>query len=557
MLRRARPWARVLVACLIFLFTGLYRFNTLGGRFGGFENDHFVPFAYAKQVQAGQQPLRDFAGLGLQGAWPSLTYELSALAQEWLGNNLRSEALLTVGGVALAAALTFVAASLLSNMFWAALGTLVSVFVAPTLYNYTKVLPFAAGALAMVCYARRPGIATSSAAAAVTAVAFLFRHDLAVYLGVGIVVACLVRGAGRGLRDAGLYMAITAVLLLPSLIYVQYYDGVISYFRDGLSLSAREAERTPLLQWPSFTSTGRSGVPLQLSTFFDEQQNGGTWLYYVMRLLPIAGVLAVWWRESSDDRDEWRASVLAIAATLAMAAPFLVRGNTAVRLGDVGPLFAILFACLCGEVTRKRHGYTWMRSLGFAAVLVLLVATALSASTVGAIRGQLRTARLIAVADTLERFAGISDELRALPEAAVQDPDVPLPLSLARYVKECTQPSDRIVLMTYQPEMLPFAERLFGAGRLTVAAGYVLNESYQRELVEWWRKESVPIAWVESEAFVDPGSPMAPIVRDYLLHHYTEARKVVLARDRVLRLFIDRSRAPRSSYGEQGLPCLR
>jgi hypothetical protein len=54
----------------VFLFTGLYRFNTLGGTYGGFENDHFVPFAYAKQVQAGDQPLRDFSGLGLQGAWP-------------------------------------------------------------------------------------------------------------------------------------------------------------------------------------------------------------------------------------------------------------------------------------------------------------------------------------------------------------------------------------------------------------------------------------------------------------------------------------------------------
>jgi len=59
-----------IVAVLLFAFTCLYRFNTLGGRFGGFDNDHFVPFAYAKQVQAGEQPLRDFDGLGLQGAWP-------------------------------------------------------------------------------------------------------------------------------------------------------------------------------------------------------------------------------------------------------------------------------------------------------------------------------------------------------------------------------------------------------------------------------------------------------------------------------------------------------
>src|SRR5688572_32019310 len=90
-----RALVRTIVAVLLLALTCLYRFNTLGGRFAGFDNDHFVPFAYAKQVEAGEQPLRDFDGLGLQGAWPSLTYEMSALVQRWFGDNLRSEALLT------------------------------------------------------------------------------------------------------------------------------------------------------------------------------------------------------------------------------------------------------------------------------------------------------------------------------------------------------------------------------------------------------------------------------------------------------------------------------
>ena len=121
-----RALSRTIVVVLLIGFTCLYRFNTLGGRFAGFDNDHFVPFAYAKQVQAGDQPLRDFSGLGLQGAWPSLTYEVSALGQEWLGNNLRSEAIVTVSAVALAAALTFAAASMLSNAFWGVLATAVT-----------------------------------------------------------------------------------------------------------------------------------------------------------------------------------------------------------------------------------------------------------------------------------------------------------------------------------------------------------------------------------------------------------------------------------------------
>ena len=96
----------VLLSIVLAVFVALYRFNTLGDSLGGFDDDHFVPLAYAKQVQAGEQPLRDFTGLGLQGVWPSLTYEASALAQSWWGNNLRSEALLTVAGLTVGTVVT-------------------------------------------------------------------------------------------------------------------------------------------------------------------------------------------------------------------------------------------------------------------------------------------------------------------------------------------------------------------------------------------------------------------------------------------------------------------
>ena len=88
------------VAILLFGWVFLFRFNTLGGAFGGFDNDHFLYYTVAKQVEAGEQPLRDFQD-AMHGAWPSLTYELSAAAQRYFGDNLRSEAWLTVSGVAL------------------------------------------------------------------------------------------------------------------------------------------------------------------------------------------------------------------------------------------------------------------------------------------------------------------------------------------------------------------------------------------------------------------------------------------------------------------------
>src|SRR5688572_5298293 len=73
---RARRTAGIAVA--FGLLIGAYRFNTLGGALGGFDNDHFIFFVYGKEVQAGAQPLRDFLDFGLQGARPSLMFELSA-----------------------------------------------------------------------------------------------------------------------------------------------------------------------------------------------------------------------------------------------------------------------------------------------------------------------------------------------------------------------------------------------------------------------------------------------------------------------------------------------
>jgi len=84
-------------AILLFIAVFFYRFNALGGSFGGFDNDHFLQLALAKQVEAGAQPLRDFSD-AVSGGWPSLTYEFSALAQRWMGDSFQSEAALTVTG---------------------------------------------------------------------------------------------------------------------------------------------------------------------------------------------------------------------------------------------------------------------------------------------------------------------------------------------------------------------------------------------------------------------------------------------------------------------------
>lgn len=554
--RGARIAVYVAVACLLAAFAGLYRFNTLGGRFGGFDNDHFVPFAYAKQMQAGEQPLTDFDGLGLQGAWPSLTYEVSSLAQQWLGNNLRSDALVTIGGVALAAALTFAAAASVSSIAWAAPATLVSIFVAPTLYNYSKVLTFAAFAVAIVAYGRRPGRVTVAVAAVLAAAAFLFRHDYFVYVSVGMVIACLAAGPLQsGVRHALLYVGLSAALLAPSLVYVQRHEGLLQYFSDSLVMSRREAERTTLTEWPHFSAVDETGRRLGWSVFGDDG-NAVAWLYYGARLLPFAALVLVLTSTSKDDVRHRRAAVLALAGMSAFAVPFLVRGNVAVRLGDIGPLCAVLAAFVFHEATKARGTEAIGRRVGRGlAVAVLCVPTALSTMTVGAVHSQLGVAGMReSLGATVSRSQQLWTYLEDLPASAITG-DVQAPFHISHYLNRCTRPDDRVVMMTYEPELLPFAGRRFGAGRLSILPNYALNPRQQQVLVSRWQRQSVPLVLVEFSEFWDPSSPSAPIVRDYLLARYEMAGSLAVRDDKTLRVFAERGRTPVSVFGPSGLPC--
>jgi hypothetical protein len=557
---RRRVVSRTIIALLLLVFTCLYRFNTLGGRFGGFDNDHFVPFAYAKQVQAGEQPLRDFEGLGLQGAWPSLTYETSALMQRWFGDNLRSEAVLTVAGVGVAAALTFLAAASVAPAAWAAMATLVSVFVAPTLYNYPKVLILSAAALTIARYCRRPQVRGVLAGSVVTAVAFLFRHDLAVYAGVGLLLAYVV-GSPRTVRvhRACLYVVVTVLLLMPSLVWVQRYAGLLQYVRDGAALSQDEAERTELAVWPRFTRVDESGNVVGIMQLFSVEQNGTAWLYSLTRLLPFAAAAFVWVRRSENDPAGARTAVLAIAGMTAFASPLLIRGNVPVRLGDIGPLFAVLAAWTSHQAAPGRAGErpVWRvaRSMG---MLAIVGVTALSTASVGFVWNQLGTAGLRHSSNvTLSQSQQLWAYLATLPAAAIDQSTPEGPLDIAQYLNRCTAPADRVVLMTYQPELLPFAGRLFGAGRLSILPDYALDSRQEQSVVQRWRGQSVPLALVEFQELWSPDGTSTPVVRAYLHERYADAGVMPVGGDRVLHVFAERARTPVATFGPRGLPCFR
>src|SRR6185369_15405590 len=154
-------------------------------------------------------------------------------------------------------------------------------------------------------------------------------------------------------------------------------------------------------------------------------------------LLPFAAAAMVWKAGIGTERPSVRAAALAIAGMSAFAVPFWLRGSVAVRLGDLGPLFSTLLAIVCSQTFRVSAGTrAWGRSVVAVIMLVVLGATALSATTVGYVRTQLNTSGLArSWAATRERTDELSKALATLPDAALVEGNTPF--RIARYVNTC------------------------------------------------------------------------------------------------------------------------
>jgi hypothetical protein len=213
-------------AVAAFAGTFLVRYVT-----AAFTNDHFVHLSRAQQIVLGDLPIRDFFDPGL-----TLQYYASAGALVLSGHNLFGEAILTSTFIAAGVALTFVAATRLSRSYWlASVAAVIAAMSMPRLYNYPKAFLYV---LAIVCalrYSTQPGLMRLLTLAMVTAVAFLFRHDHGVYIGVAAVVLLTVRHwpvARAMATPVIIYGAITLALLAPFLFFVQATVGLVRHARS-------------------------------------------------------------------------------------------------------------------------------------------------------------------------------------------------------------------------------------------------------------------------------------------------------------------------------------
>jgi hypothetical protein len=547
---------RVIGVLLVIAVVFLYRFNTLGGSLGGFDDDHFINLVRANQLLDGDWPLRDYPDGSLQGAWPPVTYLASAAAQRVLGRSLLAEAVLTTGAIAVAAGITAVAGANLTAL--GSLGVVAAVLsVIPSikLYGYARPLLFSVVLLLVFRYIDRHAIGRLAAVSVALSVAFLTRHDYAIYLGLSVAVA--IAAAHRAdprlaLRRVALCAGVSLVLLLPTLVMVQRVVGVTNYIAAARAVMLDEQTRTNL-RWPGFDfAAGWSN------------DNHVAVLYYLFLVLPAIAALVAAARVRNGRASAGELpKVLTLCAAGALTNHFLLRGNLEARLPD-----AVLFHALTGVWLLKvawqagapqaRVPVPRLATAGIASVLVAVSAVSLGA--VGSLPQELGTSRFKdGVSATFRTTARVWGILRDLPPARWDTlPDRGGEMLLAAYLNQCTPPDARILNATYPTDYLVFARRGFAAGHANFVPGLYNTPRDQATAIARARKQVVPVAITDpADAYQEDFAPDFPLVDRYLQERYVEAGTIDKDGEPFLRVLVERNRQPSGTFAQTGLPCFR
>jgi hypothetical protein len=550
---RWRLACAVSLAGIVALLAFVFRFNTLGGALGGFDNDHFIYLIRTDMLLAGEQPLRDFVDAELRGAWPALTYAASAWAQQIGGRTLLPEAFLSVGALSAASAIVFALGLRLSRRWSVAvLAAAVTIVMSPKLYNYPKVLMLALGVWALAEAIVSPSVLRLGALAMVTVAAALFRHDFALYIAAAAVAAFVARDAGEwkaAARTVALYAALTLGLALPSLVWVQVYEGIPSYIAGSLASVAVERARTGLYLPNLDLAAPFTGESLLLVT------------YYAFWAVPVVAAAAWAARLAVPSPSPLTASERAVGAGLlamaVLANMSFLRANLAERFGDAAVPVVLLAAWTVGTAAAWTSPAARVSvALVPALLLVQMFAAAYDFSDV---RRELDTSGLSdSWGKITRRYAAVHDELRGLPPATWQaNAGQSGVLAAAAYVARCTSPDDRILVTGATHEIPVLARRRFAAGQAMFKLSLYTSERDQQRALARLEQQSVPLVLADAREFEGGFLSDYPLVARHLAERYREAGTIDVDEEPRLRVFVDARREPARLDPRFGLPCFQ
>src|SRR5262249_39136590 len=234
-----RGAVRVVIALAIGALAWLYRFNDPYHSYAGLPDDQFFSVIRGWQILFGELPTRDFVDPGAP-----LTFLIEAVTQRLGGRGTLSEMMFSVSALSVGATATFLLATHVSRSV--TLGTAsvpLQVALMTRLYNYPKILVYAAAIPLLWAFATKPSAWRRGALALVTAIAFLLRYDHGVFVALAVIALLALMTdvpIRERVRHGLIYSGLVVLLLSPYLVYVQANGGLAFQFQTANSWSQRD-----------------------------------------------------------------------------------------------------------------------------------------------------------------------------------------------------------------------------------------------------------------------------------------------------------------------------
>lgn len=568
------PAALLLASTAVFVFAWFFRYNDPEGEYAGLTDDHYFYLVRGWQMLFGELPDRDYVDPGAP-----LAFLMSAAMQVWLGRSIWSEHIFSVTALALAAAATCGAAVYATRSVTLGMAAaLFEIALLPRLYNYPKVLVYAVAIPVLWAWVTRPGTRRMWAVAVVTALGFLLRHDHGVYVAVAFTLAVVARhdlGWRRQVRAAFLYGVTVLLILSPYLVYLQVNGGVLRHFATAYRWSERDRDRAPLVL-PSWGTESTNPVATPQGWWQEPPvamllANYEWWLFWLLTLLPVVALLLLAVAPSTGPpaRGQDRLRIVVLVALAVVINDGFLRGNLAVRFGDVATPAAVLGAWTLATViaiVRRGRIVVGPREVavggvvrGALAVSTLAIALLTALVVTPALRDQINKTSLLngpraIVGDAFD----VTARLRSTwPLDTGPDADERPSMQLARYFEACTAPTDRILVTPYLPVSIALAQRAFAGGHGDLRPGFFDTEADQELTIERLRRQAVPVVvGPRGEELADFARNL-PLISSYLAREYVNVGERDLGRGVVIELLVRRDARVVRTYEPLSFPCFR
>jgi len=212
-------------------------------------NDDYQHLTYARQLLAGDLPLRDFWDLST-----TLQNVLSAVSQLVFGHRLLAEAIIVGLATAAAVFVTFrLVRTLTGSTFVAVICASLFIVATPRTYAYPKWLVYSMAASLWWSYVWWPSTRKAVVAGASVAAAFYWRHDHGVLVAIGVALGMVAahgwtREAARRTMVAG---SVAFLAAFPYLLFAAVVLGPVSFVHTEVATFTDEQGRAHAeLRWP-------------------------------------------------------------------------------------------------------------------------------------------------------------------------------------------------------------------------------------------------------------------------------------------------------------------